>query len=258
MKERLHKILAHCGIGSRRECETIIEQGRVEVGGKVVTKLGTKIDPGEEEIRVDGERVKVEGRVYYLVNKPRGYICTSSDDFGRPRVIDLIRDDRRIYTVGRLDEQSEGLILLTNDGNLANIICHPRYQVDKTYRLTIPGRVTPEQLDRIGRGVWLAEGKTAPADIRRVDRRGTRTMVTITLWEGRNRELRRMFAKVDLKVSHLLRTAIGPLQMGDLAVGAYRKLTPSELKFVSDRMDPDWKPRPTNTPTRKKQRRSRR
>ena len=244
MKERLHKILAHCGVGSRRECETIIEQGRVAVDGVVITRLGTKVDPTEVVIKVDGERVNLEPRVYYLVNKPRGYLCTSRDDFGRPRVVDLIRDERRIYTVGRLDEESEGLLILTNDGNLANIICHPRYQVDKSYRLTINGPVQDSQLGRIERGVWLAEGKTAPAQIRRVDRKATRTFVTITIWEGRNRELRRMFAKVDLRVTHLLRTAIGPLRTEGLDVGAYRTLDPSELAFAYERMRPDWKPRP--------------
>ncbi len=165
MPQRLQKILAQCGVGSRRECETLIEQGRVEVDGKVVTKLGTKIDPEAVDLKVDGERVKREERVYYVLNKPRGYISTNRDERGRPRVVDLIRDERRIYTVGRLDEQSEGLILLTNDGGLANIICHPRYQVDKSYLITVRGRVKREQTERLEQGVWLAEGKTGPARI---------------------------------------------------------------------------------------------
>jgi len=244
MQERLQKILARCGVGSRRECEGIIEQGRVAINGAIVTKLGTKVDPGEDKILVDGEPVKPEDRVYYLLNKPKGFLCTNSDDFGRQKVIDLIPDHRRIYTVGRLDEGSEGLILLTNDGKLANIICHPRYQVDKTYRLTVPGPVQPAQLERIERGVWLSEGKTAPAQIRRVDRRGNRTIVTVTIWEGRNRELRRIFAKVDLRVSHLLRTAIGPLTIDGLETGSYRRLTEKELAFARERMAEGWKPRP--------------
>jgi 23S rRNA pseudouridine2605 synthase len=242
--QRLQKVLAHCGVGSRRECEEIIEQGRVEVNGKVVTKLGTKIDPDADEIKVDGERVKPEERVYYLVHKPRGYICTNSDERGRPRVVDLIRDHRRIYTVGRLDEESEGLILLTNDGELANIVCHPRYQLDKTYRLTVRGEVAPEQVERIERGVWLSEGKTGPASVRSVDKRGQRTLVTVTLWEGRNRELRRIFAKVGLRVTHLVRTAIGPLRLRGLEPGAYRRLRPQELDFVRERMAPGWRGKP--------------
>lgn len=242
--QRLQKVLAHCGVGSRRECEEIIEQGRVEVNGAVVTKLGTKIDPDADEIKVDGERVKPEERVYYLVHKPKGYICTNSDERGRPRVVDLIRDHRRIYTVGRLDEESEGLILLTNDGELANIVCHPRYQLDKTYRLTVRGEVTPEQIERIESGVWLSEGKTGPSSVRNVDRRGQRTMVTVTLWEGRNRELRRIFAKVGLRVTHLARTAIGPLRLRGLEPGAYRRLGPQELDFVRERMAPGWRGKP--------------
>ena len=248
--ERLHKVLAHCGVGSRRECETIIEQGRVEVNGSVITKLGTKVDPTTDGIRVDGENVKVERRVYYLLNKPKGYICTNRDERGRPRVIDLVPEGRRIYTVGRLDEQSEGLVLLTNDGPLANIICHPRYQVDKSYRLLVRGRVTPKQLEQIERGVWLSEGKTAPARIRHVDRRGDRTVISLTVWEGRNRELRRIFSKVQLRVAHLIRTAIGPLRIEGLPVGAHRRLTPRDLEFARVRMAAGWTPEPAPTPRR--------
>jgi 23S rRNA pseudouridine2605 synthase len=252
MSERLQKILAHCGVGSRRQCEVLIGEGRVEVNRKVVTKLGTKVEPGTDEIRVDGERVALEERVYYLLNKPRGYICTSSDEFGRPRIVDLIRDERRIYAVGRLDEDSEGLVLLTNDGAVANILCHPRYQVDKTYRLTVKGHVARDQLQRIERGVWLAEGKTAPAQVRRIDRRADSTLVTVTIWEGRNRELRRIFAKVDLKVTHLVRTAIGPLRVDGLPAGGYRRLEARELEFVRERMAEGWRPTPVRPAKRKR------
>jgi 23S rRNA pseudouridine2605 synthase len=242
MAERLQKVLAQCGVGSRRECETLIEQGRVQIDGKVVTKLGTKVEPGTVEIKVDGERVRVEERVCYLVNKPRGYVCTSSAMHGERRLIDLVPEKRRIYTVGRLDERSEGLVLLTNDGTLSNIICHPRYQVDKTYRLTVQGRVDPKQLERIEKGVWLPEGKTAPAQVRRVDRQGASTVVTVTLWEGRSRELRRIFGKVDLRVSDLVRTAIGPLHLEGLRPGAYRRLGEDELAFARERLRSDWRP----------------
>ncbi|HEX5135738.1 MAG TPA: pseudouridine synthase [Planctomycetota bacterium] len=242
MAERLQKVLARCGVGSRRECETLIEQGRVQVDGKVVIKLGTKVEPGEVDIKVDGERVRVEDRVCYLVNKPRGYVCTSSTVHGERRVIDLVPEKRRIYTVGRLDERSEGLVLLTNDGTLSNVICHPRYQVDKTYRLTVQGKVDPKQLERIEKGVWLPEGKSAPAQVRRVDRQGASTVVTVTLWEGRSRELRRIFGKVDLRVSDLVRTAIGPLHLEGLKPGGYRRLTEEEIAFARERLRADWKP----------------
>lgn len=242
MTERLQKVLAQCGVGSRRECETLIEQGRVQIDGKVVTKLGTKVEPGAVEIKVDGERVRVEERVYYLVNKPRGYVCTSTAMHGERRLIDLVPEKRRIYTVGRLDERAEGLVLLTNDGTLSNIICHPRYQVDKTYRLTVQGKIDPKQLERIEKGVWLPEGKSAPAQVRRVDRQGASTVVTVTLWEGRSRELRRIFGKVDLRVSDLVRTAIGPLHLEGLKPGGYRRLTEDDLGFARERLRGDWKP----------------
>jgi len=242
MQERLHKVLAHCGVGSRRECELIIEQGRVAVNGSVVTKLGTKVDPAVDTLAVDGERVKPEETVYFLVNKPKGFLCTSRAQDDRPRVIDLVNDDRRLYTVGRLDEGSEGLVLLTNDGDLANIICHPRYQVDKTYRLVVRGRIHPEALDKIERGVWLPGGKSAPAQIRRVDRRGENTVVLVTMWEGRNSALRSIFAKVGLRVMQLVRTAIGPLAIEDLPVGSYRRVHPRELAFVRERMEKGWRP----------------
>lgn len=253
--ERLQKVLAQCGVGSRRECETLIEQGRVEIDGRIVTKLGTKVEPGTVELKVDGERVGLEQRVYYLVNKPRGYVCTSSTEHGNLRLIDLVPEQRRVYTVGRLDERAEGLVLLTNDGALANIICHPRYQVDKTYRLSVQGRVDPKQLERIEKGVWLQEGKSAPAQVRRVERHGNSTVVTVTLWEGRSRELRRIFGKVDLRVSDLVRTAIGPLHLEGMRPGSYRRLTDAELAFARERMASDWRPpvawRPETRPPRR-------
>ncbi len=246
MSERLHKVLAHCGVASRRQCEVLIEEGRVEVNGKVITTLGTKVEESDE-IRVDGERVAVERKVYYLLNKPKGYISTARDDRGRPSVVDLIREERRIYPVGRLDENSEGLIILTNDGRLTNLICHPRYQVDKTYKLTVRGRVTPAQLHRIERGVWLSGGKTAPTQVKRINTNARSSVVTVTIWEGRNRELRRIFAKVELKVSHLVRTAIGPLKIDDTPAGAYRRLHPREVAFALARLHPDWKPQRRST-----------
>jgi len=245
MRERLHKTLAHCGVGSRRECETIIEQGRVRVNGSVVTKLGTKVDPDLDKLNVDGEDVRVEEKVYYLLNKPPGYICTSHDERGRPRALDLVKEDkRRVYTVGRLDAESEGLTLLTNDGEIANAICHPRYQVDKTYRLLVKGPVREDQVERIETGVWLAEGKTGPTQVRSIERHGPRAIVTVTVWEGRNRELRRIFAKVNLRVSHLQRIAIGPLSIEGLEPGEYRRITSDELGFALERLKEGWTPLP--------------
>ena len=165
--ERLHKYLASTGAGSRRECETFIEQGRVAVNGKVVTRQGVKVDPAKDKVTLDGEQVKVEDRVYYLLHKPPGFISTNSDEMGRPRVVDLVHDDaHRIYTVGRLDADSAGLILLTNDGAIANLVCHPRYRIEKTYQVVVRGEVDREQLAKVEAGVWLAEGKSSPARVR--------------------------------------------------------------------------------------------
>ena len=232
--ERLHKFLASTGAGSRRECETFIAQGRVSVNGKVVTKMGVKVDPTSDTVLLDGERVRPQDTVYYLLNKPSGCICTNSDERGRPRVVDLVKETRRIYTVGRLDAESTGLILLTNDGRIANVICHPRYRIEKRYQVALRGRVDRGQLTRVAAGVWLAEGKASPAEIKPVgfNPRRNETVLEVVLFEGRNREIRRVFARVGLQVRRLRRTHIGPLELGELAPAAYRKLGSKDLKFV--------------------------
>jgi pseudouridine synthase len=235
--ERLHKFLASTGAGSRRECETFVEQGRVSVNGKIVTKLGTKVDPEKDVVKLDGEVVKPEDKVYYLLHKPTGVVSTSRDERGRARVIDLVRDEKhRIYTVGRLDVESTGLILLTNDGAIANVVCHPRYRIEKTYQVVVRGEVSRDQLTKIEAGVWLSEGKASPARVRAVARNPKRdeTMLEITLFEGRNREVRRVFARVGLPVRRLVRSRIGPLQLGDLPIGQFKKLGPKDLRFVHE------------------------
>ncbi len=235
VKDRLHKFLASTGAGSRRECETFIQQGRVTVNGKVVTKMGLKVDPTSDKVTLDGEKVKAEDKVYYLLNKPSNTICTNSDERGRKRVVDLVPDrNHRIYTVGRLDADSRGLILLTNDGGIANIICHPRYRIEKVYQVAVRGRVDRQQIAKIEAGVWLAEGKSSPARVRAVGRdpRRDATLLEMTVFEGRNREIRRVLARVGLKVRRLQRTQIGPLKLGTLPPGACVKLEPEQLAFV--------------------------
>ncbi len=233
--ERLHKFLASTGAGSRRECETFIKQGRVSVNGKQVTKMGIKVTPGVDTVAFDGEKVRPERKVYYLLNKPAGYICTNSDERGRPRAMDLVPDKRqRVYTVGRLDAESCGLILLTNDGTIANIICHPRYRVEKVYEVFVRGRVTRQHVTKLEAGVWLAEGKSSPAKVRPIEydpKRGE-TRLALVLFEGRNREIRRVFAKVGLKVKRLRRTRIGPLVLEGLPEGRCEVLSPADLRFV--------------------------
>jgi 23S rRNA pseudouridine2605 synthase len=228
--ERLQKVLAGAGLGSRRKCEELILAGRVEVDREVVTELGTRVDPGRAEIRVDGVRLPRPKRVYYALNKPAGVVCTNRDPSGRPRAIDLIATkDERLFTVGRLDLHSEGLILATNDGELANRLTHPRYEIRKTYRVVVAGHQSPEILARLRRGIHLAEGvaQVASARIKRRDKRST--VLEIVLKEGRNREIRRVLARVGHKVLRLVRIGIGPLRLGALPAGAYRRLSRQEI-----------------------------
>ena len=227
--QRLQKVLAAAGIGSRRKCEQLILAGRVEVDRQVVTELGTRVDPAKDQIRVDGQRVPDQPRVYYLVNKPPGVVSTSRDPSGRPRVIDLVPASERLFTVGRLDKSSEGLILVTNDGELANRLAHPRYRIEKTYLADVAGHPSPESLRTLRRGVHLAEAVAEVARLRVKKRRKLTTVLELALDEGRNREIRRMLAKIGHNVVALRRIALGPLRLGDLPTGAYRRLTPREL-----------------------------
>src|SRR5215831_16435177 len=156
--ERLNKLLAHAGLGSRRHCETLIRSGRVALDGRIVRELGTKVDPQKQRVAVDGEPVRSERPVYWLVNKPRGYLCTNRDPAGRPLAVDLVPQvSQRVYTVGRLDEASEGLLLLTNDGDLAHRLMHPRFGVEKTYLVQVAGDPPPEDLRQLLQGVWLSD-----------------------------------------------------------------------------------------------------
>lgn len=235
--ERLHKFLASAGSGSRREAETFITQGRVSVNGTVVTKMGFKVDPAVDTVLLDGEPMRPEDKVYFLVHKPTGFICTNHDEKGRPRAIDLLRGvQQRVYTVGRLDADSLGLILVTNDGLLANVVCHPRYRIEKRYQVAVKGFITREQIARLEAGVWLAEGKSSPAKVVPLGRnpRRNETILEMTVFEGRNREIRRVFAKVGLTVRRLLRISIGPLELKGLQPGEARSLERGELKFVDD------------------------
>ncbi len=227
--ERLQKVLAAAGVGSRRDCEELIREGRVEVDRRVVTELGFRVDPDKHEIRVDGELVRIAHRVYYAVNKPQGVVSTNADPSGRPRVIDLVPPHKHLFTVGRLDRSSEGLILVTNDGELANQLAHPRYGVPKTYRVEVAGHPTPEELDQLTRGIHLAEGKVQASEVHLKKRLKQSTLLEIVLREGRNREIRRMLARLGHKVLRLKRIALGPLKLGDIPVGGYRKLQRLEV-----------------------------
>ena len=231
--ERLQKILARAGFGSRRECELLIEQGRVTVDGQAVTRLGTRVDPWRQGVKVDGEKIHLERRVYYLLNKPRGLLTTNSDPSGRPLAFDLLTGiPQRLFSVGRLDKESEGLLLLTNDGELTNRLAHPRYGIAKTYLAQVAGRVTVAELARLRKGIHLSDGRVAVDRVRILGTRGQSTTLEVVLSEGRNREVRRMFARLGHKVMRLNRTEIGPLSARGLAPGQYRKLSGREIETL--------------------------
>ena len=227
--ERLQKVLAHAGVGSRRACEDVILQGRVTVDGKVVRELGTRVDPERQKVAVDGQRIHVERMVYYAVSKPKGYVSTNDDPAGRPRVIDILPEiPQRVYSIGRLDEQSTGLMLLTNDGELAHRLAHPRYEVDKVYLAEVDGDPSRETLARLEQGVELEDGRTAPARARRLGP----GRVELVLHEGRKHQVKRMLQAVGHPVRRLHRSRYGPLTLDGLKVGQWRELTREELALL--------------------------
>ncbi|ODS32502.1 MAG: putative pseudouridine synthase [Candidatus Scalindua rubra] len=232
--ERLHKILAQAGLGSRRKCESLIESGRISIDGRRVTKLGQMVDPTKENIYCDGELIKRQKKIYYLLNKPRGYVCTNVKGSKDPRAIDLLSHiEQRIYTVGRLDKDSEGLIILTNDGELANLLSHPRYGIEKTYSVEVKGRITNESVRVLKRGIWISDGKALPARVRVIHRRYKSSTLELVLKEGKNREIRRILARVDHPVVSLKRVKIGHLKMDPkLKVGKYRPLNKGEIESL--------------------------
>lgn len=233
--ERLQKVLAAAGVASRRECEEIILEGRVEVDGKVVTELGTRVELATQNVSVDGEPLPKPKRAYFAVHKPTGVVSTASDPSGRPRVIDLLPPSLgRLYNVGRLDLASEGLILVTNDGELANRLTHPSHGVEKTYHVQVAGLPGPEVLKELRKGVYFSEGKAQVVRAKVKSRRKQSAVLEIVLAEGRNREIRRMLAKVGHKVQKLVRVAVGPVKLGDMPAGAYRKLSPQEVKALGE------------------------
>jgi 23S rRNA pseudouridine2605 synthase len=231
--ERLNKFLAHAGVGSRRHCDTLIGAGRVKVNGRVVNDLGTKVDPAVHKVSVDDTPVKVERSVYWVVNKPVGYLCTNHDPSGRPLALELIPHvEQRVYTVGRLDEASEGMLLMTNDGDLAHKLMHPRFEIEKTYQVLVAGRPSVADLDRLLEGVWLSDGKVRAKRVRRMKPQGDSTWLRVVLCEGKNREIRRMLAKLGHKVMQLKRIAIGPVLLDKLPKGKSRKLSLPELESL--------------------------
>ena len=251
-EERLQKILAAAGLGSRRACETLIEQGRVTVDGEIVTELGTKADPDTQEIACDGERVRPVRKMYYLINKPAGVVCTNDDERGRPRVIDLLPcRDQRLFTVGRLDANTEGLLIVTNDGAFAQKVAHPRFGITKVYRARVQGHFTGEASRQLEEGVWVAGHRCAAVSVRIAKRKRVESVVEVTMQEGRKREVRRMLNKVGHRVMHLERIRIGNISDRTLRLGKHRKLTREEVEGLLN-----FKPEPRRAVVRKRAARS--
>jgi len=252
VKERIQKVLGNAGVASRRNIEEMIRQGRISVNGRVATRLPVLIDPARDRVTVDDEPIKlapakdggpgkaVGRRFYFLLNKPRGVYSTNVAQGAQVRAIDLLPKSfgGRVYPVGRLDAESRGLLLLTNDGELTNQLTHPRYGVSKTYRAVVDGHVAPEDLVKLEKGIWLADPhsgkgfKTGRSRIRIVKRARDKSILEITVREGRNRQVRRMLANVGHKVRELTRIKMGPLTLDRLQPGAFRELTAREVKAL--------------------------
>ena len=231
---RLQRFLAACGYGARRECEDLITEGRVTVRDEVA-ELGTKVEPDSRDVRVDGVPVKRERLKYFLLNKPAGVLCTNKDPHGRPRAVDLIEaGDARLFTVGRLDENSRGLLIVTNDGDLTERLAHPRNRIVRRYRLQVAGKPSPETLRSLKKGLHFEEGLFRLKSAKRLKTQGSSSFVEVELAQGRNREIRRLFAKVGHKVMQLERVQFGPLKLGDLPIGRFRPLTREEVRDLKN------------------------
>ncbi len=236
MLERLQKIIAAAGVTSRRAAEELISSGRVRVNGQIVTELGSKADASKDHIKVDGKLINPkQPMTYILLNKPAGYVTTMSDPEGRPTVQDLMKGVKvRVYPVGRLDYNTEGMLIMTNDGDFAHIVTHPRHELPKTYLAKVKGVLDEKAIESLETGVYLDDGKTAPAKIKKVRKEEANSWVEITIHEGRKRQVRRMFDRVGRSVIKLKRTKTGNLLLGDLAEGAFRHLTHEEVQGLRE------------------------
>ena len=232
-EERLQKYMAECGIASRRKSEELIRAGKVMVNG-APAEIGRKIDPNRDVVTVDGRKVRHEQKhVYLMLNKPRGFISTMSDEYDRRCVAELVADvGTRVYPVGRLDRDSEGLLLFTNDGKLANQLMHPSRHVPKTYRVTVRPEVTDDMITTMMTGMMLDGKQTLPADVKVLVKEPDRTVLEVTICEGRNRQIRRMCEQLGLEVARLKRISEGPVKLGMLKLGTWRELTPEEVRAL--------------------------
>ena len=232
---RLQKVLANAGVASRRTCEILIAEGRVEVNGRPVLEPGTRVDPERDTIRVDGSRIPPPRRhVYIVLNKPRGVISTMDDPEGRETLTDYVPSKPRLFHVGRLDTDTEGLLILTNDGDFTHRMTHPKFEVQKTYLVEVEGFTDNKTLKTLGKGLRLDDGPIKPDKVKLVSRTDTKSLLQITLHSGRNRIVRRMMDSIGHPVRRLSRISIGPVKLGQLQVGQTRELTSAELGALLD------------------------
>lgn len=231
--ERLQKIIASSGICSRRKAEQLIKDGRVKVNGTVISELGVKVD-GHDTIEVDDVMISNQAKVYYLLNKPRGVISSASDEKGRKTVVDLIQTEMRIYPIGRLDYDTTGVLLLTNDGEFADILMHPQYQIDKVYIAKIRGIIKGNAINQLKKGVTIDDKKVRATRVKlkKVDMKTNTSIVELTIHEGHNHQVKKMFAAVGFEVSKLKRERVGIFDLTGLKSGEYRKLTKKEVQIV--------------------------
>lgn len=235
--ERLQKVLAEAGVASRRKCEELIVAGRVEVDDEVVRTLGVKVDPSQAFIKVDGKPIRKQQKVYVIFNKPKGVITSATDPEGRKTVTEFFKNIKeRIYPIGRLDYDTEGLLLLTNDGEFAHLLTHPKHHVPRTYLATVRGVPHGSLLDKLRAGIKLEDGMTAPAEVeyQDVDTDKKESVIKITIYEGRNRQVRRMFEAIHHPVAKLKRIQFGPIQLSGVPRGKFRHLTPQEVKELRE------------------------
>ena len=231
-KERLQKILAAAGIDSRRNCEQLILDGIVRVNGRVFDTLPVFADIETDIITVDGRRLRPEKKVYYLLNKPKSVICTNYDPGNRRKAIDLVDCRQRIFCIGRLDADTAGAIILTNDTALSDRLTHPRHCIPKTYIVCVEGKITPDAIEKLKKGTWLSEDRTQPAKVKILKTHRTESLLEIKTSQALNRQIRRIMAKVGYKVTALKRTQIGRISLYHLGVGSYRELTPAEVDYL--------------------------
>lgn len=236
MLERIQKIISSAGVTSRRAAEQLILDGRVRVNGVVVSELGSKADAAKDHIKVDGKLINPKQPLtYIMLNKPAGYVTTMSDPEGRPTVQHLLKGVKvRVYPVGRLDYNTEGLLLMTNDGDFAHLITHPKHEFPKTYRAKVKGVLDDHQINELEKGIYLDDGKTAPAKLKKVSKEEMNSWLEITIYEGRKRQVRRMFDRVGHSVIKLKRIKTGTLVLGDLPEGSFRYLTPEEIQSLKE------------------------